>query len=147
MTQHNKMKQYMIILFVCSEYTYVQVADAGGRIDDWSFCLEEGARPANMGTGNADVLLLSDSVAYSTILEFPDVGVASYGNDNDAALLAIQRWTRDAEITNGEWKLELHQTIPWNPNSKAGGTLRCDCRGCAALTRGKDKRTFGGLIG
>ena len=123
--------------------------DAGGRVDNWEFCLEEGARPANMSTKNADVFVVSDSLAYSTILEFPDVGTASYGNDNDATLLAIQRWRRDPTNTKngGDWKLELHQTIPWNPNTKAGGTLRCDCRGCAALTRGNDRRTFGGLIG
>ena len=31
--------------------------------------------------------------------------------------------------------------------SRAGGTLRCDSRGCVALTRAQEKRTFGGLVG
>jgi hypothetical protein len=31
--------------------------------------------------------------------------------------------------------------------AKARGTLRCDCRGCVALTRTPERRTFGGMIG
>lgn len=116
-----------------------EVMELGGRIDNWETCLAEDARPSGMVVSGADVLVVSDTEAYSTAIEFPpNAGVES------ATLLAVQQWGRD---TGGDWKLKLHQTIPWSTISKAGGTLRCDCRGCVALTRGKDRRTFGGLIG
>lgn len=79
-------------------------------------------------------------MAYSTCIEFP-----SNAGIDGATLLAVQRWSRESE--GDEWKLDLHQTIPWSTGSRAGGTLRCDCRGCVALARAVDKRTFGGLIG
>jgi hypothetical protein len=102
--------------------------------------LEEGARPAGMITSGSDVLVLSETEAYSTTIEFP----ANLGIDS-ASLLAVQRWTR--ESPTDPWKLLLHQTIPWSPASKASGTLRCDYRGCVALTSAPEKRTFGGLVG
>ena len=117
-----------------------EVVNGGGRIDGWDKCLEPEARPVGMVISGADVWLASNQLAYSTCVEFPtNAGV------DGATLLAVQRWRRETD--DGEWKLELHQTIPWSAGSRAGGTLRCDCRGCVALARSQDKRTFGGLIG
>uniref|UniRef100_A0A7S2N1F6 Uncharacterized protein n=1 Tax=Helicotheca tamesis TaxID=374047 RepID=A0A7S2N1F6_9STRA len=116
-----------------------EVLKGGGRVDGWDLCLAEGARPSDMTISGSDVLLVSDTEAYSTTVEFPP----NAGLDG-ATLLAVQRWKRDE---SGDWKLALHQTIPWCPGSKAGGTLRCDCRGCTALTSTRERRTFGGLIG
>jgi len=120
------------------------VLDNGGRIDNWQSCLAEGARPAEMKTASSDVLLSSPTVAYSTTIEFPATnayGASSFGNE----LLAIQRWGRAEE---GEaWKMEYHQTIPWTADSKAGGTLRCDGRGCVALTSQTETRLSGRRIG
>lgn len=121
-----------------------EILDAGGRVDSWDSCLEEGARPANMLTSGSDVLVLSSTEAYSTCIEFPaDTG--GYRDPFGATLLAMQRWTRKDD--SEDWKLEFHQTIPWSSETRAGGTLRCDSRGCVALTRGPEKKTFGGLIG
>ena len=117
-----------------------EVINAGGRIDNWKACLEPGARPEGMVISGSDVWVPSENVAYSTCIEFPP----NAGMDG-ATLLAVQRWGR--ENADEDWKLELHQTIPWATGSRAGGTLRCDCRGCVALARAQDKRTFGGLIG
>lgn len=108
------------------------VMDQGGRLDEWKSCLEEDARPAGMKTGNADVVVVSDTLAYSTIIEFP----VTPGLE-DATLLAVQTWTR--EEAKGDWKLALHQTIPWSGDRPAGGILLCDCRGCVALTKGPDR--------
>lgn len=117
-----------------------EVLSAGGRLDDWKSCLEDGARPEGMKVSGGDAVLLSDTEAYSTVVEFP----TNTGIDT-ATLLATQHWTRSSP--DDEWKLLLHQTIPWSPESRAQGTLRCDCRGCVALTRSPERRTFGGLIG
>ncbi|KAL3793443.1 hypothetical protein ACHAW5_001618 [Stephanodiscus triporus] len=117
-----------------------EVVDGGGRIDSWSKCLEPGSRPAGMKISGSDVWVASNTLAYSTCVEFP-----SNAGIDGATLLAVQRWGRASE--DGDWKLELHQTIPWSAGSRAGGTLRCDHRGCVALARSPDKRTFGGLIG
>jgi hypothetical protein len=116
------------------------VTQGGGRIDSWEQCLVEGARPEDMKVSGADSMVLSETEAYTTAVEFP----ANAGIDS-ATLLAVQRWTRSN--ADDDWKLELHQTIPWSPEAKAQGTLRCDCRGCVALTRGPERRTFGGVIG
>lgn len=114
--------------------------DLGGRIDSWKDCLVEGARPSEMQISGADVTIFSDTEAYATCIEFPaNTGMSS------ASLLAVQRFIRANK--NEPWKIDLHQTIPWSLETKAQGTLQCDCRGCVALTRGKDRRTFGGLIG
>ena len=116
------------------------VIDAGGRIDDWSMCLADGARPEGMQLSGRDALLVSETEAYSSIIEFP----ANLGADVNGSLLAIQKWTKQ----NGQWKLGLHQTIPWSADRPALGTLLCDCRGCSALTRSNDNtRTRGGIIG
>jgi hypothetical protein len=117
-----------------------EVVNGGGRIDGWDKCLEPGARPSGMVVSGSDVWVASDTVAYSTCIEFP----TNAGIDG-ATLLAVQRWGREGD--DGDWRLELHHTIPWSAGSRAGGTLRCDCRGCVALSRSPDKRTFGGLIG
>ena len=117
-----------------------QVIDMGGRIDSWKDCLAEGARPSEMQVSGADATVYSDTEAYTTCIEFP----ANTGMDS-ASLLAVQRFVRANK--NEPWKLDLHQTIPWNLETKAQGTLQCDCRGCVALTRGNERRTFGGIIG
>eukprot|EP00816_Leptocylindrus_hargravesii_P001080 CAMPEP_0196813716 /NCGR_PEP_ID=MMETSP1362-20130617/38563_1 /TAXON_ID=163516 /ORGANISM="Leptocylindrus danicus, Strain CCMP1856" /LENGTH=481 /DNA_ID=CAMNT_0042190059 /DNA_START=225 /DNA_END=1671 /DNA_ORIENTATION=+ len=93
-----------------------EVVSAGGRLDSWDFCLADGARPSGMAISGCDSVLISDDTAYSTCIEFPDVE----GFDT-ATLLAVQKWSREKE-TNG-WKLTCHQTIPWSPDTKAGGTL------------------------
>jgi len=117
-----------------------EVIGLGGRIDPWKDCLAEGARPSDMKVSGVDVTILSEAEAYTTCVEFP----ANTGMDS-ASLLAVQRFKRADK--NEPWKLDLHQTIPWNLETKAQGTLQCDCRGCVALTRGKERRTFGGIIG
>jgi hypothetical protein len=117
-----------------------EVVDGGGRVDGWDKCLEPDARPRGMVISGSDVWVASDTLAYSTCVEFP----TNAGMDG-ATLLAVQRWGRETD--DEEWKLELHQTIPWSAGSRAGGTLRCDCRGCVALARSPDRRTFGGIIG
>eukprot|EP00536_Pseudo-nitzschia_multiseries_P008782 jgi/Psemu1/306008/fgenesh1_kg.230_\ len=116
-----------------------EITALGGRIDSWKDCLAEGARPSDMQISKADVTVVSDIEAYTTCIEFP----ANTGMDS-ATLLAVQRFVR--KDGNDEWKLDLHQTIPWSVEAKAQGTLQCDCRGCVALTRGKERRTFGGII-
>lgn len=105
-----------------------EVVAEGGGIDGWDKCLADGARPSGMKISGSDVFVASDTEAYSTTIEFPPVA----GID-DATLLAVQKWIR--RTTDDEWKLQLHQTIPWSPDNRAGATLRCDCRGCTALTR------------
>ena len=102
-----------------------------------------------MKTSGSDFLIVSPTLAYSTCIEFPVVSGGGYDNASafGATLLAVQRWTKDDDDNDNEWKLEYHSTIPWSADSRAGGMLRCDCRGCVALTRGPEKRTFGGLIG
>ena len=117
-----------------------EVINAGGRIDSWKDCLVEGARPSEMQVSGADATIFSDTEAFTTVVEFP----ANTGFDS-ATLLAVQRWTRPSK--DDPWQLELHQTIPWSLEARAQGTLRCDCRGCVALTRTPEKRTFGGIIG
>ena len=117
-----------------------EVVAAGGRVDDWKSCLENGARPEGMIISESDAVVLSDTQAFSTVVEFP----TNTGIDT-ATLLATQEWVRGSP--KEEWKLAIHQTIPWNQKSRAQGTLLCDCRGCVALTRSVERRTFGGLIG
>jgi len=129
-----------------------QVLNAGGRIDEWKSCLADDAKPANMKISGSDFLIVSRTLAYSTCIEFP-ANTGGYNDPFGATLLAIQRWSKLDEVVDesssstGTWKLEYHSTIPWSSDSRAGGTLRCDGRGCVALTRGTEKRTFGGLIG
>jgi hypothetical protein len=115
--------------------------DAGGRLDPWKDCLAEGARPEGMKISESEVTIISDTEAYTTVVESP----ANTGFDS-ATLLAVQKWTR-SNVGGDEWQLCLHQTIPWATMTKAQGTLRCDCRGCVALTRAPARQTFGGLIG
>ena len=121
------------------------VLEAGGRIDGWESCLADGARPEGMQLSGRDVLVVSDTVAYSSVVEFP----ANLAAGVTGSLLAIQQWTKTkAEDGTTSWRLQLHQTIPWSQEAPAQGTLLCDCRGCVALTRSNDnRRTFGGLIG
>ncbi|GAX13627.1 hypothetical protein FisN_14Lh362 [Fistulifera solaris] len=104
------------------------VVNAGGRIDSWKDCLMDGARPEGMRIAGSDACILSDKEAYSTVIEFPS-GTGS----NTATLLAVQKWVRSSR--DDQWKLQLHQTIPWSRDTSAQGTLRCDCRGCVALMR------------
>ena len=117
-----------------------EVVEQGGSIDGWEKCLEEGARPSGMKVSGTDVLIVSDTEAYSTIIEFP-MG----DEDVSATLLAVQQWSRESK--GKDWKLQLHQTIPWGPDSRAGATLRCDCRGCTALTSEPVRKwNFRGMI-
>lgn len=122
---------------IASEVT--EVVSAGGRLDSWNFCLADGARPSGMVISGSDSVLISDNTAYSTCIEFPDVE----GFDT-ATLLAVQKWSR--EKCSDSWELTWHQTIPWSPDAKAGGTLRCDCRGCVSLVRQTDRKTFGWVL-
>lgn len=115
------------------------VMQQGGRLDSWDACLLEGARPAGMKVSGCDVTQLSDTIAYTTCIEFPTATATG------ATLLAVQQWAKQPE--NGAWKLMKHQTIPWTPDQPAGGTLICDCRGCVSLVRTNERRTFGGLLG
>ena len=114
-----------------------EVVDAGGRLDSWGNCLAEGARPSGMIISDADAVVISKDLAFSTCVEFPTV------DDFDTAtLLAIQEWRKSG--TSNEWLLSVHQTIPWSIDSKAGGTLRCDCRGCVSLIRqSRRPKSFG----
>jgi hypothetical protein len=114
--------------------------NSGGRIDGWRDCLAEGAKPSDMRISGIDVTVFSDTEAFTTVVEFP----ANTGLDS-ASLLAVQRWARPNKEET--WRLELHQTIPWSVVSRAQGTLLCDCRGCVALTRSRERRTAGGIIG
>jgi hypothetical protein len=117
-----------------------EVLDQGGRLDGWDICLADGARPAGMTISGSDVLVISDTKAYSTTIEFP-----SGLDDPSATLLAVQEWGRTS--SDDEWKLQLHQTIPWGPDTRAGGTLRCDCRGCTALASAPARQwNFRGMI-
>ena len=104
-----------------------KVIQEGGRLDSWSTCLEDGNRPSGMKIADADVTLVSDTLAYSTCIEFP-------ATIQDQQLLAKQVWKR--ESAQEPWKLALHQTIPWTETARAAGTLLCDGRGCVSLTRG-----------
>jgi hypothetical protein len=119
-----------------------EVFEAGGRLDDWNSCLKDGARPEGMRLSGGDAIVVSENQAFSTIIEFPD---DAFAQGTSATLLAVQQWYR--ESPRHRWKLALHQTIPWTSDAPAQGTLRCDCRGCVALTRGAQRRTFGGIIG
>ena len=122
-----------------------EVLDLGGNIDDWDKCLQVGARPEGMKVSGADVLVVSDTEAYSTIIEFPKVGTKD--GLTTASLLAVQKWSRKEGEDDASWKLELHQTIPWGNDSRAGATLLCDYRGCTALTsEPKQKWNFRGMI-
>lgn len=97
----------------------------GGRLDAWDSCLQPGNRPEGMKVADADVTIISETLAYSSCVEFPVM--------DSAQLLACQTWKR---TNNGDpWKLALHQTIPWTDDRAAAGTLLCDCRGCVSLTR------------
>ena len=115
-----------------------EVISGDGRVDKWKTCLEDGARPEGLQISGSDCLISSPEIAYSTTVEFP-----SNAGIDSATLLAVQKWVKECD----EWKLVLHQTIPWSPDSKAAGMLRCDRRGCVALTRATDRRTFGGVLG
>ena len=132
-------REAMASVFTKEQATEVaEVISDGGRIDNWDACLEDGARPEDMQISGSDALIVSPDVAYSTAIEFPP-----NADIDSATLLAVQRWQKEGD----DWKLSLHQTIPWSPASKAGGTLLCSCKGCVALTRKKDKRTRGGIVG
>lgn len=130
-----------------------QIIHQGGRLDTWDSCLQDNARPEGMKMVGSDFAQLSDTFAYTTIIECPQ---ATSSSSNSAprrtvgTLLAIQKWmllpsselpqqqsNMDHDNSNklGEWKLVKHQTIPWMADTPAGGILLCDCRGCVSLVR------------
>jgi hypothetical protein len=113
------------------------IIEQGGRLEDWTACLEDAARPVGMNVADQDVTIISDTKAFSTCVECPAM-------IDGATLLAVQEWTRTDASSN--WELVRHQTIPWAEQS-AAGTLICDCRGCVSLIRNQGRRTFGGIIG
>lgn len=104
------------------------VMQQGGRLEAWDACLQEGARPAGMKISGGDCWQVDDTTAYSTCVEFPTMS-------DGGTLLAVQKWRRAS--SSSDWKLQLHQTIPWTANVPAAGTLICDCRGCVSLVRTK----------
>lgn len=116
-----------------------RVLSDGGRLDDWKSCLASGARPEGLQISNIDATVISDTLAYTTAVEFPPATVVQ-----DITLLAVQEWVRSTG--SEEWKLKQHQTIPW-ASSPAGGTLICDCRGCVSLVRPLQRRSLENLIG
>lgn len=100
------------------------VIGEGGRLDGWQACLKPDARPAGMIIADSDSFVEGNQ-AYTTCIEFP-------ANMTDATLLAVQQWEKTAD---GDWKLCLHQTIPWTTERPAAGTLLCDGRGCVSLVQ------------
>jgi len=137
-----------------------EVVQQGGSIDDWDLCLRDGARPDQLQISDPDIFFVHHDEteqeqqqphttirAYTTNIEFP-----LPDQDLSASLLAVQAWVRvptypneetdtttTTTVTNSdeeyEWKLQLHQTIPWGTDTRAGATLRCDGRGCTALAQ------------
>ena len=140
-----------------------EVVQQGGSIDAWDLCLREGARPDQLQISDPDIFFVHHDEteqeqeqqqqhttirAYTTNIEFP-----LPDQDLSASLLAVQSWVRvptyhneetdtttTTTTTNNsdeeyEWKLQLHQTIPWGTDTRAGATLRCDGRGCTALAQ------------
>jgi len=99
------------------------VVAEGGRLDNWEFCLKEGQRPDGMKIGSRDAVVYADGTATSTCIEFPAPGLS---------MLATQKW---AKKEASGWLMTSHRTIVYTYNAKAGGLLRCDNRGCAALTK------------
>jgi hypothetical protein len=120
------------------------IIQQGGRLDPWDICLLADAKPTGMTISDCEVIpiLRNDKVidhtdtitdvAYTTCIEFP---VDTYMGGVIPTLLAVQKWKKDSNMPDKEWKLVQHQTIPWTNERAAGGTLICDCRGCVALVR------------
>ena len=101
-----------------------KIIDTGGGLDTWAVNLQDGARPENLSIFDSDVFIdESETSAYSTNVESMDGAFST--------LLALQRWI----LEDGDWKLLEHSTIPWTVDSAAAGTLKCDRRGCVALTK------------
>jgi hypothetical protein len=118
-----------------------QVIAQGGRLDDWAACLKPDARPIGLKIAGADSLIVNDGRrAYTTCIEFPAASMTP-SSITDATLLAVQQWERlnddeeddDDDVIN--WRLCLHQTIPWTSERPAAGTLLCDGRGCVSLVQ------------
>lgn len=124
-----------------------EVLASGGRLDGWSTCLAAGARPAELVSFDCDATVLTPA-ASAAFAEGYTTSIEAVGTRIGATNLSTQRWVlraRPPAPVNGQpsspavpaaasrWRLALHQTIPYSPNSGAGGLLRCDCRGCVAL--------------
>lgn len=103
-----------------------EILRLGGRLDPWDFCLEGDNAPRSLVIGNGDCVVTAEDTAVSTCIEFPT-------GRTGLSMLATQRWRRDED---GRWRLRSHRTIPFSYQQSAGGLLRCDNRGCAALTKG-----------
>jgi hypothetical protein len=111
------------------------VLQQGGRLDAWETCLMPDAKPSGMIISDQEVTVLGDgTTAYTTCIEFP-VDTYRGGGSTLPTLLAVQKWKRVQPSSPSEWKLVVHQTIPWTSDRPAGGTLLCDSRGCVALVR------------
>ena len=104
-----------------------EVLADGGRADPWSRCLADGARPSSLSAGAFDCIVSPDGLSATTSnVEATDP--LSPGQ----TLLAVQEW----EKGEGGWEIRSHETVPWTCEAPANGMLRCDGRGCVALTRG-----------
>jgi len=127
-----------------------EVLASGGRLDGWSTCLADGARPAELVSFDCDATVLTNPASAASVAsaEGYTTSIEAVGSRQGATNLSTQRWVlrnRPPALAEGQhspgavpaaarrWRLALHQTIPYSPNSGAGGLLRCDCRGCVAL--------------
>jgi hypothetical protein len=141
-------------LFLEENWADEQVSSAmaeGGRLDDWSSCLADGARPANLKVADQDCTFRSATTAVSTCVEFVPTTTTKIVSTTTTTLLAVQTWKRkvDTDDDQHDWKLVRHETIPWTADRPAAGTLLCDGRGCVSLvSQTPEQRTlFGWLIG
>ena len=76
---------------VClSDYSaqVTQVIEAGGKLNDWSLCLKDGARPDGMQLSGSDAVVVSETKAFSTVIEF--VTNLESGQGLTESLLAVQ---------------------------------------------------------
>eukprot|EP00667_Euglena_gracilis_P008149 EG_transcript_8247 len=94
--------------------------ERGARMDGWETLLREDRRPPGMAPTDADVLVEADAAWVTAVEALPGGGT----------LLATQRFQRTAD----GWALIRHRTVPWGKVAAAPAVLRCDGRGCVALS-------------
>lgn len=102
---------------------------AGARLDPWTSQLKDGARPSDLLVGDGDE---ADFGLTATTTAIEETGPGQ-------TLLATQKWAREDD-TGAPWRLVSHETIPFAPGTTAGAVLKCDARGCVALTRAQQGR-------